>query len=62
VLSKSYVGNNEAFSHEGRDKMTAPGMPDITVTWDASFADGRLSEIEFYPPMKYEQARDRLGF
>ncbi len=44
---------DKAFPDEGGDKLSSPGLPDITATWEVSFADGRLSQIEFYPPMKY---------
>ena len=44
---------DDAFPDEGGAKLSAPGLPDIVATWQVTFRDGRLSDVEFYPPMKY---------
>ena len=38
---------------ENEDRLTAPGMPDIAESWEIKFTSGRLSEVEFGPPLNY---------
>ena len=38
---------------DSEDRLTAPGMPDIAESWEIKFTGGRLSEVEFGPPLSY---------